>query len=73
MIEHASQVESAAELTIKAAQIRAGVVRALALWETWIIVASIAYLAIRFVPWARAGFPVNRRVDDAFAFYAEER
>jgi hypothetical protein len=53
-----NRAADALEAAVQAARLRAAVVRALALWETWIIAGSVLYLAARFAPWALAGFPV---------------
>ena len=53
-----NRAADAYEQAVQAARLRAEVVRALALWETWIVLGSLAYLAARFAPWAMAGFPV---------------
>lgn len=47
------------EGAIRRAHQKAAVVRALALWETWIIIASLSYLAAHFLPWIARGFPVG--------------
>ena len=37
---------------------KAAVIRALACWETSIILSSLSYLVVRFYPWAQSGFQV---------------
>jgi len=56
-----NRAADAYEQAVQAAQRRAAVVAALALWETWIVAASSIYLLARFVPWVWSGFPVVGR------------
>lgn len=53
-----NEAAAAMERDIKREHQKATVVRALAAWETWIVMGSLAYFAWHFLPWARAGFPV---------------
>lgn len=55
-----NRAADALERLVLATRMRAGVVRALALWETWIVSGSVLYLVARFAPWALHGFPVAR-------------
>ncbi len=53
-----NQVAAALELAYKREQQKAAVVRALAAWETWIVMGSLAYVAAHMAKWAAAGFRV---------------
>jgi L-fucose isomerase-like protein len=61
VIDDQSRAADEAERTVAYERRKAAVVRALALWETWIVMASLGYLVCRFWPWAQAGFPVVGR------------
>ena len=68
MIHRPDIVAEAVERAIRSAHRKAAIVRALALWETWIILASLLYLLGHFGVWARRGFQVNQ----TFEFHAQE-
>lgn len=53
-----NEASKAMEQAIRRAHIKAEVVRALAFWETWVVIASLIYLLTHVVPWAWRGFPV---------------
>lgn len=61
MTDFSSNVGDAAERAIRTAKLKAAVVRALALWETWIVMASLAYLVAHLSFWAALGFRVVGR------------
>lgn len=46
------------EFAVRVAHTRAAVVRALALWETWIVIASVLYIAGHFAYWETLAFRV---------------
>lgn len=52
---------AAFEFAVRMTHAKHAITRALALWETWIVVGSIAYLITSFLPWAQNGFPVVGR------------
>lgn len=53
-----NEASKAYERAVCAAHMKAHVLRAAALWETWIVLGSVAYLLAHFAPWAARGFPV---------------
>lgn len=53
-----NEAAEAIERVIKREQQKAAVVRALAAWETWIVMASIMYIGAHFGLWAKLGFRV---------------
>lgn len=61
MIHHPDIVAEAAERAIAYAHLRARVVGALALWETWIVAVSVLYLAGHGAYWWHLGLRVVGR------------
>ncbi len=53
-----NRAADAFELAFKREQQKAAVIRALAAWETWIILSSIVYFGTHFGIWAKLGFRV---------------
>lgn len=47
MDDHRSTIADAMESAIKYERSRAAIVRALACWETWILLATVGYIACR--------------------------
>ena len=58
MTDFQSEAGEQIDRTLAYERRKAAVVRALACWETWIVLSSLSYLVVRFDPWAQAGFPV---------------
>lgn len=56
-----NEASEAYEKAVGRAHRRSAIARALKTWEAWAIAGTVAYFAVRFYPWAAAGFPVVGR------------